>query len=199
MDDPLERFFSNFIKRPGASEEDVARACRTLNFTPPSDYLDVLHFSNGGEGFIQRCYFRLYSAEQLLSLNEAYQVGKFAPGLVIFGSNGGGEAFGFDGRQSPMEIVRIPFIPMDFEYAEPMGQTFVEFLQALGQADQGLGSPKLDRRRIGKEVHELQPIVFGGNPRDAKNKALVPLVQHAELAVFWNSKYRDQKASKESR
>ena len=199
MNDPFERLFSNFIKMPGASEEDASRACRALNFIPPSDYLSALHFSNGGEGFIQHCYFRLYSTEQLLSLNQAYQVTRFAPGLVIFGSNGSGEAFGFDARQSPMEIVRIPFIPLDFEYAEPMGQTFVEFLQALEQADQGRGSPKIDRRRIGKEVHEIQPIVFGGSPTDAKNKALVPLEQHAELAVFWNSNYQNQKGSKESR
>src|SRR5262245_33039937 len=122
MNNQFEKLLCNFIKKPGAEEKDVLRACATLGFNPPTDYLDALQFTNGGEGFIQQSYFRLYSIEELLSLNEAYQVKRFAPGFVIFGSNGSGEAFGFDTRQSPLEIVQIPFIPMDFQYAKLLGK-----------------------------------------------------------------------------
>jgi hypothetical protein len=98
MNDQLERLFSNFIKKPGAEKRDAPRACTAFKLNPPTDYLDVLHFSTDGEGLIQQSYLRLYSIEALISLNEAYQVIRFAPGLVIFGSNGSGEAFGFDTR-----------------------------------------------------------------------------------------------------
>ena len=200
MNNQLEKLFNNFIRRGGANKEDVLRACLALDFNPPADYLDALYFSNGGEGFIQQSYFRLYSIEELLSLNEAYQVKTFAPGLVIFGSNGGGEAFGFDTHQDPIGIVQIPFIPMDFQYANPLGKSFVEFLHTLEEMNPGNGSlPEIERSAVGKEVHEIQPIIFGGSPADEKNKALVPSEQHAKLSVFWNQVYQEKIQGKENK
>ena len=191
MNDQFEKLFHNFIKKLGAEKRDTLRACTALHLNPPSDYLDALHFSNGGEGFIQQSYFRLYSVGELLSLNEAYQVTSFAPRLVIFGSNGCGEAFGFDTRQDPIEIIQIPFIPMDFQYAKPLGKSFLEFLHALEKIDHGDGTPpQIEMSTVGKEVHEIQPIIFGGNPTDDKNKALVTSEEHAELSVFWNHVYQ---------
>lgn len=200
MNNQFEKLFNNFIKKTGANKEDALRACLILNFNPPSDYVEALYFSNGGEGFIQQSYFRLYSLEELLALNKAYQVKSFAPGLVIFGSNGGGEAYGFDTRQVPLEIVQIPFIPMDFQYAKPLGKNFLEFLHALEEMDQGDGSlPQIEMSAVGKEVHEIQPIIFGGSPTDDKNKALVPSEQHAELSVFWNRVYQEMTHDEENK
>ncbi len=198
MNDALNKLFSNFFNKASATDEDALRACHTLGFSPPPDYLDAMAYSDGGEGFIGHSYFRLYSVEQLLSLNQAYQVSSFAPGLVVFGSDGGGEAFGFDIRQKPLEIVQIPFIPMDFQYAEALGRSFLEFLHALEGVADGDGPPKINREAIGKEVHDIQPIVFGGSPTDRKNKALVTLEEHAELCVFWNRIYYRKLHEKES-
>lgn len=193
MNETFEKQFSNFIKKPGAEKNEALRACTALNLIPPPDYLDVLQFSNGGEGFIHQSYFRLYSTKELLSLNEAYQVKSFAPGLVIFGSNGSGEAFGFDTRQNPPEIIQIPFIPMDFQYATLLGKTFLGFLHALEEADADDSSlPQIEMSAVGKEVHEIHPIVFGGSPTDDKNQVLVTSEEHAELSVFWNRMYRDK-------
>jgi hypothetical protein len=200
MNDQFEKLFNNFIKKASANKDDALRACLTLNLNPPSDYLAALYFTNGGEGFIQQSYFRLYSIEELLSFNEAYQVKRFAPGLVIFGSNGSGEAFGFDTRQDPIEIVQIPFIPMDFQYAKPLGKNFVGFLHALDEMDHDDGdSPQIEMSALGKEVHEIHPIVFGGNPTDEKNKALVPSEAHAKLSVFWNSVYQEKIQDEENK
>ena len=200
MNNHLEKLFNNFIRRGGASKEDALRACLALNFNPPADYLDALYFSNGGEGFLQESYFRLYSVGELLSLNEVYQVKTFAPGLVIFGSNGDGEAFGFDTHPDPIEIVQIPFIPMDFQYANPSGKSLVEFLHALEEMNPGDGSPpEIERSVVGKEVHEIQPIIFGGSPVDDKNQALVPSEQHAKLSVFWNQVYQEKIHGKENK
>ena len=200
MENQFEILFNNFIKKAGADKEVALRACLTLNLHPPSDYLDALCFSNGGEGFIQQSYFRLYSIEELLSLNEAYQVRSFAPGLVIFGSNGGGEAFGFDTRQNQMEVVQIPFIPMDFQYARPLGKSFVEFLHTLKETDHSdAPPPQIKLSAVGKEVHEIQPVIFGGSPTEGKNKALVTSEVHARLSVFWNHIYQERKHGKENK
>ncbi|MCI0556594.1 MAG: SMI1/KNR4 family protein [Anaerolineae bacterium] len=186
--------FNNFIKKPGAEKKAALHACQILNVNPPSDYLDALRFSNGGEGFIRYSYFRLYSITELILLNDAYQVKKFAPRLVIFGSNGGGEAFGFDTRADPLEIVQIPFIPMDFKYAKLLGRNFMEFLSFLEEAknDDDSSLPHINMSAVGKEVHEIHPIIFGGNPIDDKNKVLVPSEEHAKLSVFWNEVYLEK-------
>jgi hypothetical protein len=194
MNNHFEKLFHDFIKKASATEEDARHACNVLNFQLPPDYLAVLHFSNGGEGFIQNSYVRLYSIDELLSLNEAYQVKRFCPGLILFGSNGSGEAFGFDTRQDPLEIVQIPFIPMDFEYARSLGKSFLEFLRALAT---GVGkdgnSPQIEMSAIGKEVHQIQPIIFGGSPTDPENRALIASEAHAELSVFWNNVYQEKR------
>ena len=187
----LESIFSNFLRRPGATTELVAKACRLLNFTPPTDYVTVLNYTDGGEGFIGQNYLRLYSTEEVPRLNQAYQVETFAPRLVIFGSNGGGEAFGFDARQSQIEIVQIPFIPLDFQQAIPFGPSVFEFLSKLAASkDDTSPLPQINMSAVGKEVHDILPIVFGGRPNDKANQALVPSEKHAELSVFWNRVYK---------
>src|SRR5437879_184758 len=49
----------------------------------------------GREAFLGEIYLRLYRLQELVALNVAYDVSTLLPGVIIFGSNGGGEAFGF--------------------------------------------------------------------------------------------------------
>ena len=191
--------FKNFITISGAESEVAISTFLTLNLIPPSDYLNALQFTNGGEGYVRRSYLRLFSTEKLLLFNNAYQVEKFAPGLVLFGSNGGGEAFGFDTRKDPAEIVQIPFIPMDFKYAKSLGKSFSEFLNRLEEANNSdeADLPQINMSAVGKESHEIQPIVFGGSPEQDINKVLVPQEAHAELSVFWNQVYQRKVYGKE--
>jgi hypothetical protein len=65
----------------------------------PTDYLRFLRQANGGEGFVgKEVYLVLWRVEELAGMNAAYHVAEFAPGLLIFGSDGGDEAFAFDLR-----------------------------------------------------------------------------------------------------
>ena len=73
----------------------------------------------------------LWSLEELEPLNRSHRDEGFAPGLLIFGSTGGGEAYGFDTRLEPWMIVSIPFIPMDWEDAIPISDSFTGFLLAM--------------------------------------------------------------------
>ncbi len=73
----------------------------------------------------------LWPIEKLLFYNKAYQVYKYAPGLLIFGSNGGLEAFAFDTTTEPVEIVSIPFVGLTPSEAIEYGESFQEFLQTI--------------------------------------------------------------------
>ena len=57
-------------------------------------------------------------------------VDKLAPGLLLFGSDGGGEAFAFDARRVPMRVVSVPFIGMALADAHELGSSFSAFIQA---------------------------------------------------------------------
>ena len=87
--------------------------------------------SNGAEGFIGSSYLVIWPIEQIIVLNQAYRVSEFNPGLVYFGSDGGGEAYAFDIRTKEMPIVEFPFESIHIEDAELCGKTFYEFLQNL--------------------------------------------------------------------
>jgi hypothetical protein len=45
----------------------------------------------------------------------------------------------------------------------------------------------------GKQIHEVLPVKFGGNPTDPANKIALTPGQHAELTNFWNQLLRDVK------
>jgi hypothetical protein len=98
----------------------------------PRDYVDFLKTANGGEGFVgEHSYLILWKLEQILEFNVAYEVHEYAPGLVLIGSDGGGEAFAFDTNVSPWPVVQIPFVGMDHELAQVIAPNFVSFLEFL--------------------------------------------------------------------
>lgn len=89
---------------------------------------------NGGEGFIgPNAYVIFWKLEELMELNKAYQVAEYAPGLFIFGSDGGGEAYAFDVRTPAMPIVSVPFVGLDLSLARAIAPTFSGFLDILSK------------------------------------------------------------------
>jgi len=105
---------------------------RQLGVKLPVEYAEFLSKTDGGEGFIGRdAYVILWPVGEIVSMNQAYEVQKYAPGLLIFGSDGGGEAFGFDTRSPEWPVVQVPFVGMAWDLARPMGATFDEFLERL--------------------------------------------------------------------
>ena len=87
--------------------------------------------SNGGEGWVgENSYLSLWKIDEIVSLNEAYEVSEFAPGLILFGSDGGLNAYAFDSRNES-NIVEVPFIGMDLMEVKNCGRNFVEFLKYL--------------------------------------------------------------------
>jgi hypothetical protein len=115
-----------------AAAEEIAAAERVLKKSLPGDFREFLQLTNGGEGMIGENYVMLWSAEELGQYNESYQVNEYAPGLLLFGSDGGGEGYAFDTRTASPTVVTVPFVGMSLKYAKPVAPTFTAFLEKLG-------------------------------------------------------------------
>src|SRR6266853_5251695 len=127
LKDLLQRFQITRPVRPDEIEAFKQEAAIPL----PSEYLEFLRFTDGGESFIgPNSYAMLWKIDELLRFNREYEVPEYAPGLFLFGSNGGGEAFAFDLRaEGGNPVVSVPFIGMDVRDALPLAETFDGFLE----------------------------------------------------------------------
>lgn len=112
------------VKQPGATVVPIKLGL--------GDYGDVLRRHNGIEGFVGSTeYLLLWNVEQIPSLNVGYQVENFAPGIVLLGSDGGGNAYGRD--KSTGQYGSVPFIGMTRADFREMGATFEQFLEKLAK------------------------------------------------------------------
>jgi len=126
-----ERLLAKFNANPPADASSIRQLETDADIHLPEDYMEFLQEADGGEGFVGNAYVIFWRVGELLELNRAYQVADQAPGLFLFGSNGGGEAFAFDTRSDSKPIVSVPFIIMELETALPMGSHFGAFLEEL--------------------------------------------------------------------
>ncbi|SRR6266487_5605684 len=120
-----------FNSKAPAGASSIRQFEMESGFRLPDDYAQFLQQTNGGEGFVGNAYLILWRIEELLEMNKDYQVAEFAPGLFLFGSNGGGEAFAFDMRSDAMPIVSVPFVGMELSSIIPIAPDFKAFLEAL--------------------------------------------------------------------
>ncbi len=128
----LEKFDAN---GPSASEVMYA-AEKHFGCSMPVQYKSFMSLYDGGEGFIGKQYLILWRTAELIEFNRDYEVAKYAPGLVLFGSNGGGEAFAFDATEAEkMKIQMLPFIGMSLQDAKLIADTFEGFLIRLAESD----------------------------------------------------------------
>jgi SMI1 / KNR4 family (SUKH-1) len=115
----------------GASDILLQNAARLLGISLPPEYQNFIREHNGGEGFVGDNYLVLWKVEELHPFNIEYEVEQYAPKLLLFGSNGGGEAYGFDTRDLTMPIIMVPFIGMELIYARRVADNFSDFMVCL--------------------------------------------------------------------
>jgi SMI1 / KNR4 family (SUKH-1) len=127
MDPRLADFTSN----PPADGNHLAEAETHFGCALPAQYRRFISDQDGGEGFAGGQYLILWRASELVEFNREYEAEKYAPGLLLFGSNGGGEAFAFDTRDNSMRIVMMPFVGMSLKDAAPVADSFENFLSNL--------------------------------------------------------------------
>ena len=63
--------------------------------------------------------------------------------------------------------------------------------RAKSLANSGLRED-LDLSGVPMDIHEIQPVKFGGSPTDLGNKTLLPRATHQQVVTpFWNQLQRD--------
>ncbi len=85
-----------------ASDDAIAALRVSAPVGIPSSYYNFLRITNGGEGDlgVDPGWFAPWPAEHVVQNNRQYQLAEWVPGLFGFGSNGGGECFAFDFRET---------------------------------------------------------------------------------------------------
>ena len=126
-----ERLLAKFNGNPPADVPSIRKFESDAGLRLPADYAQFLQQADGGEGFVGNAYVIFWRVSELLEMNKAYQVAEYAPGLFLFGSDGGGEAFAFDTRYEAKPIVSVPFVGMELKLARPLGPNFKAFLENL--------------------------------------------------------------------
>lgn len=98
----------------------------------PYHYVEFLLQSDGGEGFIgPDNYLILWKLSELAELNTAYDVKTFAPGFLLIGSNGGGEAIAIETHLDAQSIFILPFVGMEKAAAKSVAPDFNAFMMKL--------------------------------------------------------------------
>jgi hypothetical protein len=128
---PKEELFTGFNCNPPVAATSLAPFEAASGVRLPLEYREVLAYTNGGEGFFGSYYVILWKAEELVSLNKDYEVALSAPGLFLFGSNGGCDAFGFDLRAVAPPVVSVPFVGMDLSLVSVLAADMWSFLEGL--------------------------------------------------------------------
>lgn len=122
---------TDFMPNGRASDGDVREAESHFGRPLPTQYRRFMSSQDGGEGFIGGQYLVLWRTSELFAFNRDYEAAHYAPGLLLFGSNGAGEAFAFDMRYDPMPVVMVPFIGMSLKDAKTVAESFDGFLARL--------------------------------------------------------------------
>lgn len=118
----------------GAPDSVLRDAAAALGHALPADYVEFMREHDGGEGLIGSNYLIMWKGEELHPFNAEYEVSQYAPGLILFGSSGGGEGYGFDTRDGSLRVVRLPFVGMGWEYSKPVANNFRDALEVLARS-----------------------------------------------------------------
>jgi hypothetical protein len=115
-----------------ADDSELLREVETvLGVTFPADYGEFIVAGAEAEGDVGESYLALYRLEELVSRNRTYDMAASHPGLVLIGSDGGGEAIGFDFHDSPPPIVLVSFVSSGWDGAAVQSDSFTEFITRL--------------------------------------------------------------------
>lgn len=126
---------ANFVTNPVQDVNRLVEVEKFFGHPLPLDYRCFMTEQDGGEGFVGDQYLVLWRASELVEFNCEYETAKYAPGLILFGSDGGGEAFAFDTRYSSVKIVMVPFIGLSLKDTKTVADSFGSFLFYLAYGE----------------------------------------------------------------
>ena len=99
MKESLKHFFAPEDLEVPTTERCIKQVEELLGINFPAEYKEFMLETNGVEGGIgENSYVAIWHIEEIIDLNNEYDVNKYTPGLLYFASDGGGTAFAFDIR-----------------------------------------------------------------------------------------------------
>lgn len=127
------------------------------------------------EGWLDDTYFVFFDESELASISAEYGIVDMMPGFQVVGLCSWDDFLLRDSHGRLFTAPTVPCIPAH-----------------LAECDVQVAPGKLqpDERFTGKIKWYLQPLVFGGDPRDSRNIAWITRVEHAQLIRFWWAQYR---------
>ena len=131
MDEKIKKLTSRMKLKSSILKESAFELQNSLGAKLPNDYMKFLLEANGAEGTIGSSYLVLWGLTDLIALNTAYKVNKYAPGLILIGSNGGDMAYAIDIRDKIPKYIEVPFIGMNISEIKYCADDFVGFLEYL--------------------------------------------------------------------
>ena len=122
--------FSKFDLNEHLPKDEIEKIITTLNAVLPVDYVQFIKQYNGGEGEVGSSYLVLWEFDEIVEANKDYSTDEFAPGYLIFGSDGGATAYAFE--RSSGDIVEFDFIGMTINDKPILiSNSFTGFLEEL--------------------------------------------------------------------
>jgi len=137
MRDDLKRLLPDLRLAPaGANADQIARAEADMDCKLPEDVKAVLREHDGGRGTLgpRKRPFELWSIERIADECEAQEVTRAVPGLVLFGSDGGSEGYGWFPQAPGNKYGRIPLLAAGPHEFEGLGDSFAELVRALASS-----------------------------------------------------------------
>lgn len=111
-----------------ASPEAIQAAEQQLAVAFPDDYREWLLSTNGTEAWFGEFFVMLYSLDNVVAVTRAAEAEDRLPGFVAIGSDGGGEMFAFDFRQSPPSIVMVNIVCAGWHEGLLQASSFTDFM-----------------------------------------------------------------------
>jgi hypothetical protein len=123
---------ARFVPSGAPADTDALAATGIrLGIEWPTEFVDFMAITDGGEAWVGRCYLAMMALADLRDVNETSGISDDFPYLIVLGSDGGGEYFAFDTRTSPPTIVMFPAIGMSEEILVRLGSSLGDFLDHL--------------------------------------------------------------------
>jgi hypothetical protein len=136
MTDSMEKLLTDVRLAPeGAAQERIAQAEQEMECKLPQDVKALLREHDGGEGTLgpRKRPVELWSMDRIRAECEAQEVTRAVPGLVLFGSDGGSEGYGWLPRLPRGRYGRISVLAAGAHEFESLGDSLEELLRALAQ------------------------------------------------------------------
>lgn len=124
---------------PPAEEKAIQTLLNQSRIDLPEDYLNVLRYSNGGDGTFgaepeQAMDFEIWPAEEVLQANRDLRAEELLPGFFMFGGDRANELLAFNTNElKPWKVYMVPMIVMSKEDAIVLAHDFASFMKSLSQ------------------------------------------------------------------